>query len=231
MVPIGNMRELLTDERAAMEAYKREFIEFMVESDVLKFGDFTLKSGRKSPFFMNAGAYVTGEQLHRLGLYYAQAINDNFGLDFDVVFGPAYKGIPLAVVTAMALQELYGKAVKYCCNRKEVKDHGADAGNLLGAELHDGDKVIMVEDVTTSGKSIDETYPILKAAADVDVRGLIVSLNRMEVGKGGVPVASIVSMAEVKECLHNHEVAGRIVIDDDIAAAIDAYYEQWGAKE
>ena len=221
MVPIGNMRELLTDERAAMEAYKREFIEFMVESDVLKFGDFTLKSGRKSPFFMNAGAYVTGEQLHRLGLYYAQAINDNFGLDFDVVFGPAYKGIPLAVVTAMALQELYGKEVKYCCNRKEVKDH-----------------------VTTSGKSIDETYPILKAAADVDVRGLIVSLNRMEVGKGGVttaqkeieakygfPVASIVSMAEVKECLHNHEVAGRIVIDDDIAAAIDAYYEQWGAKE
>ena len=157
-----------------MEAYKREFIEFMVESDVLKFGDFTLKSGRKSPFFMNAGAYVTGEQLHRLGLYYAQAINDNFGLDFDVVFGPAYKGIPLAVVTAMALQELYGKEVKYCCNRKEVKDHGADAGNLLGAELHDGDKVIMVEDVTTSGKSIDETYPILKAAADVDVRGLFV---------------------------------------------------------
>ena len=146
--------------------------------------------------------------------------------------------------TDIALQELYGKEVKYCCNRKEVKDHGADAGNLLGAELHDGDKVIMVEDVTTSGKSIDETYPILKAAADVDVRGLIVSLNRMEVGKGGVttaqkeieakygfPVASIVSMAEVKECLHNHEVAGRIVIDDDIAAAIDAYYEQWGAKE
>ena len=113
MFGAGKTRELLTDERAAMEAYKREFIEFMVQSDVLKFGDFTLKSGRKSPFFMNAGAYVTGEQLHRLGLYYAQAINDNFGLDFDVVFGPAYKGIPLAVVTAMALQELYGKEVKY----------------------------------------------------------------------------------------------------------------------
>ncbi len=234
----------LTEKEVSMEAYKREFIEFMVESDVLKFGDFTLKSGRKSPFFMNAGAYVTGDQLHRLGLYYAQAINDNFGLDFDVVFGPAYKGIPLAVVTAMALEELYGKEVKYCCNRKEVKDHGADAGNLLGCDLHDGDKVIMVEDVTTSGKSIDETYPILKAAADVDVRGLIVSLNRMEVGKGGVttaqkeiqerygfPVASIVSMAEVTECLHNHEVGGRVVIDDDIRAAIDAYYEQWGAKE
>ena len=227
-----------------MEGYKREFIEFMVGSDVLKFGDFTLKSGRKSPFFMNAGAYVTGEQLHRLGLYYAQAINDAFGLDFDVVFGPAYKGIPLAVVTAIALQELYGKEVRYCCNRKEAKDHGADAGNLLGAELRDGDRVVMVEDVTTSGKSIDETYPILKAAADVDVKGLIVSLNRMEVGKGGevtaqkeieqrygFPVASIVSMAEVRDYLHGRDVGGRVVIDDATSAAIDAYYEQYGAAE
>ena len=110
-----------------MEAYKQEFIEFMVESDVLKFGDFTLKSGRKSPFFMNAGAYVTGEQLHRLGLYYARAIHDSFGLDFDVVFGPAYKGIPLSVVTVMGLAELYGKQARYCSNRKEEKDHG-DAG-------------------------------------------------------------------------------------------------------
>ena len=207
-----------------MEQYKEEFIHFMVESHVLKFGSFTLKSGRQSPFFMNAGAYVTGEQLHRLGKYYAQAIHDNFGLDFDVVFGPAYKGIPLAVVTAIALQELYGKEVRYCCNRKEVKDHGADKGNLLGADLHDGDRVIMVEDVTTSGKSIDETYPILKGAADVEVKGLIVSLNRMEVGKGGVvtaqkevqekygfPVASIVSMAEVVECLYNKEVEGEVV--------------------
>ena len=151
-----------------MEQYKQEFIEFMVESEVLKFGEFTLKSGRKSPFFMNAGAYVTGEQLHRLGLYYARAIHDTFGLDFDVVFGPAYKGIPLSVITVIGLQELYGKEARYCSNRKEVKDHGADAGNLLGSELHDGDRVIMVEDVTTSGKSIDETYPVLTCAADVD---------------------------------------------------------------
>ena len=226
-----------------MEAYKQEFIEFMVESDVLKFGDFTLKSGRKSPFFMNAGAYVTGDQLHRLGLYYAQAINDNFGLDFDVVFGPAYKGIPLAVITAMGIHELYGKEVRYCSNRKEVKDHGADAGNLLGSDLRDGDRVVIVEDVTTSGKSIDETYPILKAAADVDVCGLIVSLNRMEVGKGGVataqqevserygfPVASIVSMAEVTDCLFNREVGGRVVIDDAVKEALDAYYALYGAK-
>lgn len=226
-----------------MEAYKQEFIRFMVESDVLKFGEFTLKSGRTSPFFMNAGAYVTGAQLKRLGQYYAQAIHDNFGLDFDVVFGPAYKGIPLSVVTAIALDELYGKEVKYCSDRKEVKDHGADKGGMLGYELKDGDRVVMVEDVTTSGKSIDETYPKLKAAADVEIKGLIVSLNRMEVGRGGkvtaqqeiqerygFPVASIVSMDEVVEELYGKEIDGRVVIDDDIKAALDAYYERYGVK-
>ncbi|MBR3690787.1 MAG: orotate phosphoribosyltransferase [Eggerthellaceae bacterium] len=226
-----------------MEAYKQEFIEFMVESDVLKFGDFTLKSGRKSPFFMNAGAYVTGDQLHRLGLYYAQAINDNFGLDFDVVFGPAYKGIPLSVITTMGISELYGKQVRYCSNRKEAKDHGADAGNLLGTELRDGDRVLIVEDVTTSGKSIEETHPILMAAADVEVKGLMVSLNRMEVGKGGekcaldevselygFPTAAIVNMAEVSEYLYNREVQGRVVINDEIKEAINSYYELYGAK-
>ena len=220
-----------------MEQYKQDFIDFMVESDVLKFGDFTLKSGRKSPFFMNAGAYVTGDQLHRLGLAYAQAIHDAFGLDFDVVFGPAYKGIPLAVITCIALQELYGKQARYCADRKEAKDHGADKGQLLGAQLRDGDRVVIVEDVTTSGKSIDETYPKLKAAADVEVVGLMVSLNRMEVGKGGVktaqeelqdrygfPVASIVSMAEVVEKLEGS------VITPELKAAIDAYYEQYGVK-
>lgn len=226
-----------------MEAYKREFIEFMVESNVLKFGDFTLKSGRKSPFFMNAGAYVTGEQLKRLGEYYAHAIVANFGMDFDVLFGPAYKGIPLSVVTAIAMHDLYGKEVRYCSNRKEVKDHGADAGNLLGAELKDGDRVVMVEDVTTSGKSIDETYPIVTGAADVEIVGLIVSLNRMEVGKGGkvtaqeevqerygFPVASIVSMAEVVEILSEPGENRGAVLDDTLKAAIDAYYEQYGVK-
>lgn len=226
-----------------MEAYKREFIEFMVKSNVLKFGDFTLKSGRKSPFFMNAGAYVTGEQLKRLGEYYAHAIVANFGTDFDVLFGPAYKGIPLSVVTAIAMHDLYGKEVRYCSNRKEVKDHGADAGNLLGAELKDGDRVVMVEDVTTSGKSIDETYPIVTGAADVEIVGLIVSLNRMEVGKGGkvtaqeevqerygFPVASIVSMAEVVEILSEPGENRGAVLDDTLKAAIDAYYEQYGVK-
>ncbi len=226
-----------------LQGYKQEFIEFMVESEVLKFGDFTLKSGRKSPFFMNAGAYVTGEQLHRLGLYYAQAIHDNFGLDFDVVFGPAYKGIPLSVVTAMGISELYGKQVRYCSNRKEVKDHG-DTGILLGSNLKDGDRVVMVEDVTTSGKSIEETYPIITSQANIEVKGLMVSLNRMEVGKGGTkcaldevadlygfPTAAIVDMAEVTECLYNRECCGKVVIDDTLKAAIDAYYETYGAKE
>lgn len=221
-----------------MEDYKREFIDFMVESNVLKFGEFTLKSGRKSPFFMNAGAYVTGDQLHRLGLYYAKAINDNFGLDFDVVFGPAYKGIPLSVVTAMGLHELYGKEVKYCSNRKEAKDHG-EGGNLLGHNLQDGDRVVMVEDVTTSGKSIDETHPIITAAADIDIKGLIVSLNRQEVGKGGVkcacdevsekygfPTAAIVTMGEVTECL-----SGKGVLDESMQSAIAEYYKLYGAKE
>ena len=220
-----------------MEQYKRDFISFMGQSNVLKFGDFTLKSGRKSPFFMNAGAYVTGDQLHRLGLAYAEAINNAFGLDFDVVFGPAYKGIPLSVITCMALSELYGKEARYCSDRKEAKDHGADKGQLLGSSLSDGDRVVIVEDVTTPGKSIDETYPKLKDAADVEVVGLMVSLNRMEVGKGGVksaqdeiaerygfPVASIVSMAEVVEALDG------TVITPELKAAIDAYYEQDGVK-
>ena len=227
-----------------MQDYKREFIEFMVESDVLKFGEFTLKSGRKSPFFMNAGAYVTGNQLRRLGEYYAKAIHETFGDDFDVLFGSAYKGIPLGVVTAIAYDNLYGKEIRYCSNRKEAKDHGADAGNLLGYVLQDGDRVVIIEDVTTSGKSIDETYPLISGVADIEVKGLMVSLNRMEVGKGGkkaaidevsekygFPTAAIVDMAEVTEYLHNREVNGRVVIDDGIKAAIDAYYEQYGATE
>lgn len=224
-----------------MEAYKQEFIEFMVESQVLKFGEFTLKSGRKSPFFMNAGAYVTGTQLRRLGEYYAKAIHDNYGLDFDVLFGPAYKGIPLSVATTMAISELYGKDIRYCSNRKEVKDHG-DTGILLGSKLKDGDRVVIIEDVTTSGKSIEETFPILKEQANVEIKGLMVSLNRMERGKGdksaleeiqekyGFPANAIVTMEEVVEKLYNQECGGKVIIDDTTKAAIDAYYEQYGAN-
>lgn len=223
-----------------MEQYKKEFIEFMVESDVLKFGEFTLKSGRKSPFFMNAGAYVTGSQLGRLGKYYAEAIHEHYGEDFDVLFGPAYKGIPLSVATTIAFSELYGKEIRYCSNRKEIKDHG-DTGILLGTKIQDGDRVVIIEDVTTSGKSIEETVPIIKAQGNVEIVGLMVSLNRMERGlssnasaldeiqeKYGFPANAIVTMEEVVGCLYNRECQGRILIDDKLKGAIDAYYEEYG---
>jgi len=223
-----------------MEAYKSEFIQFMVDSKVLKFGDFTLKSGRKSPFFMNAGAYVTGTQLMKLGEYYAKAIHDRYGDDFDVLFGPAYKGIPLTVATTIAYSKLFGKEIRYCSNRKEVKDHG-DAGILLGSNLKDGDRVVIIEDVTTSGKSMEETVPIVRAQADVTIVGLMVSLNRQEKGKGdksaldeikdlyGFETEAIVSMEEVVEALYNKEIDGSVLINDEMKARIDAYYEQYGA--
>ena len=224
-----------------MEQYKKEFIEFMVDSNVLKFGEFTLKSGRKSPFFMNAGAYVTGSQLRKLGEYYAKAIYDNYGSDFDVLFGPAYKGIPLSVATTIAFSELYNKEIRYCSNRKEVKDHG-DVGILLGSGLNDGDRVVIIEDVTTSGKSIEETFPILREQANVDVLGLMVSLNRQERGRTqqnalaeireiyGIETGAIVTMEEVVEHLYNKAYNGRVLIDDQMKEAIDAYYAQYGAK-
>ena len=225
-----------------MQSYKQDFIEFMVESGVLRFGNFTLKSGRKSPFFMNAGGYVTGSQLGRLGRFYAEAIHENFGDDFDVLFGPAYKGIPLSVATVIAYDALYGKQIRYCANRKEVKDHG-DTGILLGSSLKDGDRVVIIEDVTTSGKSIEETYPILKAQAQVEIKGLVVSLNRQEVGPQGQKTAmdeitdtygfgtaAIVTMQEVVEYLYNRPCQGKVVVDDTIKAAIDEYYRQYGVK-
>lgn len=224
-----------------MESYKREFIEFMVDCQVLRFGDFVTKSGRKTPFFVNTGFYRTGAQLRRLGGYYAKAIHDNFGLDFDVLFGPSYKGIPLAVAATSAISELYGKDIRYCSNRKEVKDHG-DKGILLGSPLADGDKVVIIEDVTTAGTSIQETLPILRAQGDVRPLGLVVSVDRMERGQGtksalkeieesyGLRTAAIVTMAEVVEHLYNREYKGRVVIDGAMKAAIDAYYEEYGAQ-
>ncbi len=224
-----------------MENYKKEFIEFMVDCQVLKFGEFVLKSGRKSPFFMNAGAYVTGAQLTKLGEYYAKAIHQHYGDDFDVLFGPAYKGIPLSVATTMAYSKLYGKEIRYCSNRKELKDHG-DAGILLGSKLKDGDKVVIIEDVTTSGKSMEETVPIIRAQADIQIKGLMVSLNRMERGKGeksaldeikelyGFDANAIVTMADVVEYLYNKPYKGNIYINDDMKAAIDNYYAQYGVK-
>ena len=224
-----------------MEQYKAEFIEFMVDCGVLKFGDFVTKSGRKTPFFVNTGFYRTGAQLNKLGEYYAKAINDKFGTDFDVLFGPAYKGIPLSVATTMAISNLYDKDIKYCSNRKEVKDHG-DTGILLGSPITDGDNVIIIEDVTTAGTSINETLPIIKAQGAVNIKGLVVSVDRMERGQGeksaldeinekyGLETTAIVTMAEVEEHLYNRENKGKVIIDDTLKAAIDAYYEQYGVK-
>ena len=190
---------------------------------------------------MNAGAYVTGTQLRKLGQYYAKAIHEHYGDDFDVLFGPAYKGIPLSVATTIAYQELYGKDIRYCSNRKEIKDHG-DVGILLGSEIKDGDRVVIIEDVTTSGRSIEETFPIIMAQGDVEIKGLMVSLNRMERGRGeksalceikekyGFDANAIVSMADVIEHLYNKEVAGKVVINDQMKAAIDEYYKQYGAR-
>ncbi|MDY2839072.1 MAG: orotate phosphoribosyltransferase, partial [Treponema sp.] len=235
-----NNRELF------MEQYKKEFIDFMLECQVLKFGSFTLKSGRQSPFFMNAGAYVTGSQLARLGEYYAKAIHHNFGDDFDVFFGPAYKGIPLAVVTAVAYSKLYGKEIKYCSDRKEEKDHGADKGALLGYKIKDGDRVVIIEDVTTSGKSIEETYPKIKAQettpGGIKIVGEIVSLDRRErapdttksaletiTEKYGFPARAIVTMDDVVDALYTN--GDKSVITEEIKKEIDAYYAQYGAQQ
>ena len=217
-----------------MEAYKQEFVDFMLDSNVL--GDFTLKSGRKSPFFMNAGLYITGTQLMKLGEFYAKAIHEAYGDDFDVIFGPAYKGIPISVATTIAYSKLYGKEVRYCSNRKEAKDHG-DVGILLGSPIKDGDRIVVVEDVTTSGKSMEETIPIVKAQGDVKILGLMVSLNRCERGKGdknaleeikdlyGFETNAIVSMDEIVDYLVEKKV-----IDDELKARIDAYYAEYGVK-
>ncbi|MBP5151520.1 MAG: orotate phosphoribosyltransferase [Lachnospiraceae bacterium] len=225
-----------------MEQYKQEFVEFMVDSNVLKFGDFVTKSGRKTPFFVNTGFYRTGAQLNKLGRYYAKAIKDNFGLDFDILFGPAYKGIPLTVAATTAIYTEYGKEIGYCSNRKEVKDHG-DKGILLGSPIQDGNKVLIIEDVTTAGTSIEETLPIIKAQGSVDVCGLVVSVDRMERGQGeksalseisgkyGFKTAAIVTMAEVVEHLYNKPYNGKVYIDDEIKARIDAYYKEYGAKQ
>lgn len=224
-----------------MERYKQEFIEFMVDSQVLKFGDFVTKSGRKTPFFVNTGFYRTGSQLKKLGEYYAEAINNKFGLDFDVLFGPAYKGIPLSVTASIAIADKYGKDIKYCSNRKEVKDHG-DTGILLGSPITDGDRVVIIEDVTTAGTSINETLPIIKAQGDVSPIGLVVSVDRMERGQGeksalseieekfGLKTTAIVTMAEVVEHLYNKEYKGNVIIDDKLKSAIDDYYEKYGVK-
>ena len=221
-----------------METYKEEFIAFMVECGVLTFGDFTTKSGRRTPFFINTGNYKTGAQMSRLGAFYAAAIKDNFG-EVYVLFGPAYKGIPLVVAASIALADGHATDVAFCFNRKEAKDHG-EGGSLVGKKLGDGDRVLIVEDVTTAGTSIRETVPILQGAAQVGLAGLIVSVDRMERGTGdtgalqeiqesyGMKTASIVNLEEIVGYLHRRKLNGTVVLDDDIKARIDEYRAQYG---
>lgn len=221
-----------------MQDYKKEFIDFILESKVLKFGDYTLKSGRKSPFFINVGEFNSGLELKKLGEFYAKSIKDNFGLDFDLIFGPSYKGIPLAVAASIALYELYGKEISFSSNRKEEKDHG-DTGIFLGEKIDRKLKVLIIEDVATSGKSIEETYPIITMNDEVEVVGLIVSLDRNEYGKTtnqtalqeisnryNFKTASIINMKEVIDYLKGNTD----VLTEDNIIDIEAYYEKYGVK-
>ncbi len=220
--------------------YKGEFIEFMLAGGVLLFGDFTTKSGRRTPYFVNTGRYRTGAQLARLGRYYAAAAKERFGDDFDVLFGPAYKGIPLVATTSVVLAQ-GGRDVAWCFDRKEIKDHG-EGGGLVGHTLADGDRVLILEDVTTAGTSIRETVPKLRAAADVSLTGLLVSVDRRERGLGDrtaldeladefdMATHAIVTIDEIIAHLHGREIDGRVAIDDAQRARMESYLAEYGAR-
>ncbi len=222
-------------------SYKKEFIEFMVRAGVLTFGDFTTKSGRKTPYFVNTGNYKTGYQAAKLGEFYASCIRENIKGNIDALFGPAYKGIPLSVAAAIALSNKYDQDVNYCFNRKEVKDHG-EGGSMVGYKLRDADKVVIIEDVITAGTAIRECLPVLKAAADVAIAGLIISVDRMERGtqnktaiqeiydEFGITAYPIVTVREIIDTLHNVPVDGKVVIDDAMRARMEAYLEEYCVK-
>jgi len=223
-----------------VDDYQREFVEFMVRSEVLRFGDFVTKSGRRTPFFIDTGRYGTGEQLARLGGFYARAIRERLGDGFDALFGPAYKGIPLVVATSMRLFEEHGQDVAITFNRKEAKDHG-EGGTLVGHVPQDGERYVLVEDVTTAGTSIRETVPLLRAAARVRLAGLVVSVDRMERGRGTesalaelgreleMPAFAIVTIEEALAHLAQHPVDGRRILDEELLGRVRAYRAQYGA--
>ena len=222
-------------------SYKEEFVKFMVRSGVLLFGDFTTKSGRKTPYFVNTGNYKTGAQAAKLGEYYARNIQEHVEGKIDALFGPAYTGIPLAVAARMSMYNLFDRDSNYCLNRKEVKDHG-EGGSMVGYKLQDGDRVLIVEDVITAGTAIRETLPVLKAAADIEIAGMVISVDRMEKGKGektaiqevyeefGIVTYPIVTVREIIEILHNNPVDGKVYIDDEMKAKMEAYMEQYCVK-
>ncbi len=220
-------------------SYKREFIEFMVRSKVLTFGDFVTKSGRRTPYFINTGNYRTGAQAAKLGEYYAACVQEHFPDGVDALFGPAYKGIPLSVACSIALYNKYGRDVNYCFNRKEAKDHG-EGGVLVGYPLKAGDRVVIIEDVITAGTAMRECLPILKGIADVEIAGLVVSADRMERGKGelsaiqeikaeyGIDTYPIVTVREIIEALYNTPVDGQVIVDDEMREKMEAYLRQYG---
>lgn len=221
--------------------YQEEFITFMVRSGVLTFGDFTTKSGRRTPYFINTGNYRTGAQAAKLGDYYAACIQQNLPDGADCLFGPAYKGIPLAVSAAASLYRNYGRDLPYCFNRKEAKDHG-EGGSMVGYKPQAGDKVVIVEDVVTAGTAVRETIELFKHVADVDLTALVVSVDRMERGTGdkttldelreehGIRVFPIVTVREVISFLHNNPVDGKVYIDDDMKDRMEAYLAEYGAR-
>ena len=221
--------------------YREEFIHFMVRSGVLTFGDFTTKSGRKTPYFVNTGNYKTGAQAARLGDYYAACIQVNMPQGITALFGPAYKGIPLAVTAAASLYRNYGRDLPYCFNRKEAKDHG-EGGVMVGYQPQAGDDIAIVEDVVTAGTAVRESIELFKHVADVNIRALFVSVDRMERGTRdcttldelredyGIQVYPIVTIREVIDCLHNQPVDGKVYIDDDLRERMEAYLTTYGAR-
>lgn len=221
-------------------SYKHEFIEFMVRSRVLSFGSFQTKSGRISPYFINAGNYTTGQQISKLGNFYAQCILENFKNNFDVIFGPAYKGIPLSITTAISLYLNYGLNIPFCYNRKEAKDHG-EGGNIVGYSLKAGERIVIIDDVITAGTSFRESYSLLKSVADVKITSLVVSVDRMEKGLGdkttlqelqdefGIQVNAIVTLEEILDYLYNREIDGQVLIDGKVKGEIEEYLKKYGA--
>ena len=225
-----------------LNSFQKEFIDFLVRCGVLTFGDFTTKSGRKTPYFINTGMIRTGSQIECFASFYAQAIADKFGNDFDIIFGPSYKGIPLATAIASCLARDHGIDRGFCFDRKEVKDHG-EGGVLVGAIPVDGNQVLLVEDVTTAGTSIRETVPKLRAAADVKLAGLIISVDRCERGTGDqsaldqlaeemeMSCISIVTVHDIINYLHGREIDGQVHIDDDIRGRMGEYLQKHGPRD
>ena len=221
--------------------YKEEFITFMVRAGVLTFGEFVTKSGRKTPYFINTGNYKTGAQAAQLGDYYAACIQEHLPDGVDCLFGPAYKGIPLAVAAASSLYRNYGRDLPYCFNRNEAKDHG-EGGSMVGYKPQDGDRVVIVEDVVTAGTAVRESLALFQALGDLKVTALIVSVDRMERGTRdcstldelradhGIAVYPIVTVREILAFLHNREIDGRVYIDDAMKARMEAYLAEYGPR-